>query len=103
MTAAGKTLVLTGKLAQLGRSKASEMILAAGGTVGDHVTKTTDFLAIGADAGSNLEKVKSLGIAVLSEGDLLRLVHTGGGLLTMPAMHFLSKSRYNFLELCTCA
>lgn len=77
MTAAGKTFVLTGKLAQLGRSKASEMILAAGGTVGDHVTKTTDFLVIGADAGSKLEKAKSLGIAIISEGDLLRLLQAG--------------------------
>ena len=77
MTAAGKTFVLTGKLAQLGRSKASEMILAAGGTVGDHVTKATDFLVIGADAGSKLEKAKSLGIAIISEGDLLRLLQAG--------------------------
>lgn len=77
LNAAGKTFVLTGKLSQLGRSRASKMIVDAGGSVGDHVTKATDFLVLGSDAGSKLDRAKSLGISVISENDLLRLLQIG--------------------------
>jgi DNA ligase (NAD+) len=70
----GKTLVITGTLPTLSRAKATATIEAAGGRVTGSVSKSTDFLLAGEEAGSKLEKAKSLGITIIDEADLLRRV-----------------------------
>ena len=73
-TATGKVFVLTGKFPKLGRGRASALIEARGGSVGDHVTKKTDFLVAGPDAGSKLDKARLLGVVIINEDDLLLLL-----------------------------
>lgn len=68
---AGKTIVLTGKLQQLTRSEAKVKIEQLGGTVAGSVSKKTDLVIVGEDAGSKLEKAQSLGIEIWDE---LRLI-----------------------------
>ncbi|MBE9158191.1 NAD-dependent DNA ligase LigA [Nodosilinea sp. LEGE 06152] len=70
----GKTFVLTGTLPTLTRPEATELIEAAGGKVTSSVSKATDYLVAGEKAGSKLVKAEGLGIAVLSEADLLALI-----------------------------
>src|SRR5207249_1070821 len=69
---AGQTYVVTGTLPSLSRTKAAELIEAAGGHVADSVSKKTTALVVGADAGSKLEKAKALGIPIIDEAELLR-------------------------------
>ena len=71
---AGKIFVLTGTLPTLKRDQASAMIEAAGGKVSGSVSKKTNFVVAGAEAGSKLEKAQSLGITVLSEEELLGML-----------------------------
>jgi DNA ligase (NAD+) len=71
---AGKTFVITGTLPTLKRDEAKAMIQQAGGKVTDSVSKKTDYLVVGEDAGSKLEKAQALGIAQLSEAELLALL-----------------------------
>jgi DNA ligase (NAD+) len=63
----GKTFVLTGTLKQFGRSEAAELIKERGGKVSNSVGPGTDYLIVGEEAGSKLEKAKKLGIAILDE------------------------------------
>jgi DNA ligase (NAD+) len=70
----GKTYVLTGSLPTLSRSQATSLIEEAGGRVGSSVSKKTDAVVAGDDAGSKLEKAKSLGVEVIDEAELLRRV-----------------------------
>jgi DNA ligase (NAD+) len=70
----GKTFVLTGTLPTLKRSEAKSLIEAAGGKVTGSVSKSTDHVVVGADAGSKLEKAQSLGVGLLSEAELVALV-----------------------------
>lgn len=70
----GKTLVLTGTLPNLSRDVAQAMIEAAGGKVSGSVSKKTDFVVAGSDAGSKLEKAQSLDVAVIDEAGLLALL-----------------------------
>ncbi|HEY0785640.1 MAG TPA: NAD-dependent DNA ligase LigA [Acidobacteriaceae bacterium] len=71
---AGKTFVLTGALPTLTREEAKAKIETAGGKVAAAVSKKTDFVVAGDDAGSKLEKAGELGIAVLDEAGLLSLL-----------------------------
>ncbi len=70
---AGKTFVLTGTLAKYTRDQAKKMIEDAGGKVTGSVSKKTDYVVAGADAGSKLDKAKELGVAVIEEKELERL------------------------------
>jgi DNA ligase (NAD+) len=63
----GKTFVLTGTLASLTRDEAKALIEAAGGKVAGSVSKKTDFVVAGAEAGAKLDKALTLGITVLDE------------------------------------
>ncbi|HOX88437.1 MAG TPA: NAD-dependent DNA ligase LigA [Burkholderiaceae bacterium] len=70
---AGMTLVLTGTLPSLSRDEASALIEAAGGKVSGSVSKKTHFVVAGAEAGSKLEKARSLGVTVIDEAGLRAL------------------------------
>ncbi len=70
-----KTLVVTGTLANMTREQVSELIQQAGGKVGGSVSKKTDYLVVGADpGGSKTSKAQQLGIPILDETALLKLV-----------------------------
>ena len=71
---AGKTFVLTGTLPTLKRDQAAALIEVAGGKVSGSVSKKTDFVVAGEAAGSKLEKAQALGVAVLSEEELLGML-----------------------------
>jgi DNA ligase (NAD+) len=71
---AGKIFVLTGTLPMLTRDAAKDLIEAAGGKVTGSVSKKTDFVVAGAEAGSKLEKAQSLGVAVIDEVQLRALL-----------------------------
>ena len=70
----GQKIVLTGTLPTLARSEAKELIERAGGKVIDSVSKNTDFLVAGAEAGSKLDKARALGVDVIDEAELLRRI-----------------------------
>ena len=70
----GKTLVLTGTLPNLSRDAAQALIETAGGKVSGSVSKKTDFVVAGADAGSKLTKASELGVTILDETQLMRLL-----------------------------
>ncbi len=72
---AGKTFVLTGTLAHFSRDEAKKLIEDAGGKVTGSVSKKTDYVVAGADAGSKLDKAKELGVKVIDEKDLQRLLN----------------------------
>ncbi len=71
---AGKTFVLTGTLPTLSRDEASALVRAAGGTVSGSVSRRTDFVVAGEEAGSKLDKAKELGIRILDEAGLRQLL-----------------------------
>jgi DNA ligase (NAD+) len=70
---AGKTLVLTGTLPNLKREEATAKIEAAGGKVSGSVSKKTDYVVAGEEAGSKLDKAQKLGVKIIDEAELLRL------------------------------
>lgn len=71
---AGKTVVLTGTLPNLTREAAKEMLEAAGAKVAGSVSKKTDYVVAGADAGSKLAKAEELGVSVLDEEGMRKLL-----------------------------
>lgn len=71
---AGKTFVLTGTLAHFTRDEAKKMIEDAGGKVTGSVSKKTDYVVAGADAGSKLDKAKEQGVKVIDESELEKLL-----------------------------
>jgi len=71
---AGKTFVLTGTLTKYTRDEAKKMIEDAGGKVTGSVSKKTDYVVAGTDAGSKLDKAKELGVAVVDEKEMEKLV-----------------------------
>lgn len=78
----GKTLVLTGTLPNLSRDVAQAMIEAAGGRLSGSVSKKTDYVVAGSDAGSKLEKAQTLNVTVIDEAGLLSLLATNPSQLT---------------------
>ena len=74
---AGKTFVLTGTLPSLAREEAKALIEAQGGKVAGSVSKKTDYVVAGAEAGSKLDKALALGVPVLDEAQLLEMLKKG--------------------------
>ncbi|WP_207855921.1 NAD-dependent DNA ligase LigA [Sulfurisoma sediminicola] len=71
---AGKTFVLTGTLPTLTREAAKELIEARGGKVAGSVSKKTDYVIAGAEAGSKLDKAQQVGVTILDEAQFLELI-----------------------------
>jgi DNA ligase (NAD+) len=70
----GKTFVLTGKLDEFTRDEAARLIEERGGRVSSSVSKKTDFVVAGSDAGSKLTKAEALGVKVLSEDEFKKMI-----------------------------
>jgi DNA ligase (NAD+) len=70
----GKTFVLTGSLGDMTRRQAKEMITAAGGTVSGSVSRNTDFVVAGQSPGSKLARARELGVAVIDEAGLSKML-----------------------------
>ena len=69
----GKTFVLTGTLPTLSRDEASRLIREAGGNVTGSVSKNTDYVLAGEEAGSKLEKAQKLGVKIIDEKEFLKM------------------------------
>lgn len=70
----GKTVVVTGTLERFSRTEAQDALRKAGATVTDSVSKKTDYLIVGEDAGSKLEKAQKLGVKTLTEAEFVKLL-----------------------------
>jgi DNA ligase (NAD+) len=74
LTLAGKTIVVTGTLKNYDRQTIEELIVKNGGKASGSVSKKTDYLLAGAEAGSKLDKAKQLGVKIIDEGEFEKLV-----------------------------
>lgn len=72
---ANNTFVITGTLPTMGRKEAAELIELHGGKVSGSVSKKTNYLLAGENAGSKLDKANALGVTVLTEEELLQMIH----------------------------
>ena len=70
----GKSMVFTGALASLSRDEAKEMARRAGAHIAGSVSKSTDYVVVGEDAGSKADKARDLGVAILSESEFLKML-----------------------------
>ena len=70
----GKTFVVTGTLPNMGRKEATDKILQYGGKAAGSVSKKTDYVLAGENAGSKLTKAQQLGVPVISEEEFLKLI-----------------------------
>jgi DNA ligase (NAD+) len=70
----GKSFVFTGGLDSFSRDEAGKIVISMGGEVGSSVTKQTDYVVVGADPGSKLEKARKLGVKILDEERFRKLV-----------------------------
>jgi DNA ligase (NAD+) len=75
---AGKTVVFTGTLAQLSRAEAKRLVEGLGAHVASSVSKNTDYVVVGAEAGTKRKKAEDLGLTVLDEAQFLALVRPAG-------------------------
>ena len=75
---AGKTLVVTGTLKNYGRKDIEDLIKSLGGKAAGSVSKKTDYVVAGDEAGSKLDKAKELGVPVLTEAEFEKLIGRGG-------------------------
>ena len=73
----GKTMVFTGTMPTLGRAEAQTMAQDVGAKVSGSVSKKTDYVVAGAEAGSKLTKAEQLGVTVIDEAEFLRLLSGG--------------------------
>ena len=71
----GKTFVITGTLPTLSRDQAKDMLEAAGAQVAGSVSKKTDYLLTGSDAGSKLDKARELGVVVIDEENFMAMLN----------------------------
>ena len=69
-----KTIVITGTLKDFSRSGAEEAVRKAGGNPSSSVSKNTDFLLAGEDAGSKLDKARTLGVKIIGEEEFKKLL-----------------------------
>jgi DNA ligase (NAD+) len=74
----GKSFVLTGGLESMTRDQAKNLIIAGGGRVASSVSKKTDFVIVGKEAGSKLDKARELGVKTLSEKEFVGMLKAGG-------------------------
>jgi len=70
----GKTIVVTGRLTKFTRAEIQEAITSNGGRASDSISKKTDYLVVGEEAGSKLAKAESLGVTILTEDEFLALI-----------------------------
>jgi DNA ligase (NAD+) len=70
----GKSFVLTGSLQSMSREEVKEKIRERGGDASESVSKKTDYLVAGAEPGSKYEKAKKLGVRIIGERELLKLL-----------------------------
>lgn len=71
----GKTIVLTGTLSQMGRNEAKEKIRELGGSISSSVSKNTDYVIVGENAGSKISKAEELQVEILDEEGFLKIVN----------------------------